>query len=116
MAALSCMFFQEPSWLQYQKDLQEGLQDNNLRHLFGMAEIPKESQVRNILDTIDSEHYRPVFNRMFEQLRRDKQLEPFRIKGLNTYLVSIDGLQYFSSKTVHCKCCLKKEYRNGTTT
>jgi hypothetical protein len=58
MAALSCMFFQEPSWLQFQQHLQEGLHDNNLSTLFHIKDIPKDPQVRDILDSIDSEHYR----------------------------------------------------------
>jgi hypothetical protein len=50
MAALSGMFFQEASWLPFQQHLQEGLHDNNLSTLFHIKDIPKEAQVRDILD------------------------------------------------------------------
>jgi hypothetical protein len=117
MAALSCMFFQEPSWLQFQQHLQEGLHDNNLSTLFHIKDIPKDPQVRDILDSIDSEHYRLVFKQLFEQLRRGKQLERFRTGLANgLYYVSVDGSGYHSSKTVHCECCLTKKHKNGTTT
>jgi hypothetical protein len=52
MAALSCIFFQEPSWLQFQTHLQEGLHDNNLSTLFHIGKIPQETQVRDILDNL----------------------------------------------------------------
>lgn len=117
MGALSCMFFQQPSWLQFQTHLEAGLGDNNMKHLFNMASLPKESQVRDILDNIDSEHYRPVFNELLEQARKDKQLEPFRLplttEGL--FYAVVDGSQYHSSKKVHCECCLRKVHGGVTT-
>jgi hypothetical protein len=80
MAALSCMFFKEPSWLQFQTHLQEGLHDNNLSTLFHIGNIPQETQVRDILDTVDAEHYRQIFKPLFEQLRKGKQLERRMVK------------------------------------
>lgn len=117
MAALSCMFFQSPSWLQFQQQLQDNLGDNNLAHLFHVTALPRESQVRDILDGIDSEHYREVFNRLFERVRQDKQLEQFRLplapQGL--FYVPMDGTQYHSSKSIHCKHCLQKKHGNSLT-
>ncbi len=117
MATLSCMFFQEPSWLQFQQHLQDNLHDNNLTHLFHINELPKESQVREILDGIDSEHYRGTFNQLFEQLRKDKQLESFRLPltPQGVFYLPMDGTQYHSSKSVSCKCCLTKKHGKSVT-
>ena len=117
MGALSCMFFQEPSWLQFQKHMDAGLGDNNMKHLFNVSNLPKESQVRDILDEVDSEHYRPVFNTLFEQARKDKQLEPFRVPLTpgGVFYVAIDGSQYHTSKKIHCECCLRKVRGDVTT-
>ncbi len=117
MAALACMFFQQPSWLQFQQQLEAGLNDNNLSHLFNATELPQETQTRDILDEIDSEQYRSTFNTLFEQLRQDKQLDKFRLplslSGL--FYVAIDGSQYHSSKKIQCECCLTKVHGDVTT-
>lgn len=117
MGALSCMFFQEPSWLQFQKHLDEHSGDNNLHQLFNVGELPSESQVRDILDNVDSEHYRPVFKVLFEQARKDKQLEQYRIPLISggVFYIAADGGQYHSSKKVHCECCLRKVRGSVTT-
>jgi hypothetical protein len=98
MGALSCMFFQEPSWLQYQQRLQYQYQQNNLFTLFNMTNIPKESQLRDILNKVDSEHYRRIFTSLLDKLRRDKHLASYRLplthQGL--YYVAVDGSQWQS--------------------
>ena len=72
--------------------------------------------MRDILDNVDSEHYRSIFKSLLEALRRDKHLEPYRLPftqgGL--YYVAFDGSQYHSSTTIHCEHCLRKEHKNGT--
>lgn len=74
VVAVSCMFFQEPSWLQYQKQSQDECGSNNLNKLFHVKKIPQKTQVRQILNQIDSEQCRLVFKRLFELAREDKQL------------------------------------------
>lgn len=115
MGALSCMFYQEPSWLQYQQHLEDKLHQNNLFTLFNISSIPKESQLRDILDNVDSMHYRSIFKSLFELLRRDKQLQPYRLpftqQGM--YYVAVDGSQYHSSHQIHCEHCLRKSYKSG---
>jgi len=61
MSGLACMHFQDSSLLQFQKRLQEDEHRNNLQTLFGVEDIPKETQMREIIDGIDSEHFRPIF-------------------------------------------------------
>ncbi len=45
----------------------------------------------------------------------DKHLEEYAVLP-NTLLCVIDGTQYYSSKQVHCDCCLHKEHRTGEIT
>jgi hypothetical protein len=62
-----------------------------------MTNIQQDSQLRERLDNMDSEIYRDIFNGLFEQMRRDKVLEQYRLptgkKGL--YYVPITALQLF---------------------
>ena len=108
MGALACMFFQSPSLLQFQRHLTDSQNRNNLFTLFGMTDIPKESQFRERLDDMDSEIYRNIFNGLFEQMRRDKVLEQFKVLLTipGVYYVPIDGTTYHSSKKINCDCCL----------
>ena len=66
--------------------------------------------MREILDPVDPERLRPVFNDVFRSLQRGKALEPL-IFHEGCYLLALDGTGYFSSPTVHCESCLEKVNR-----
>ena len=79
----------------------------NLRNLFGVARVPSDTQLREILDPVEPRQLRPLFDDVFRQLQRGKVLEPFVFyKGC--YLLSLDGTGYFSSASIHCDSCLEK--------
>jgi hypothetical protein len=115
MSAFSCMYFQDPSLNEFQKRLQEEQHINNLATLFGVKNIPKNTQLRDILDEIPSEVLSPIFKDFFNRLRRHKHLEDYAIFP-NTLLCAIDGTQYHSSKDIHCEQCLRKEHKAGDIT
>ena len=115
MSGFACMYFQDPSLKAFQERLQDGKQQNNLRTIFGVAEIPKDTQLRDVVDNLDSEIFRPVFSDVFARFQRGKQLEQYQlIHGY--YYAAIDGSQYFSSNNIHCENCLETHHKNGTVT
>ena len=109
------MYFQDPSLLQFQRRMEEKEGRNNLRNLFGVENILKDSQLRDILDRISSTELAPIFNDFFERLRRHKHLEDYAILP-NTLLCVIDGTQYHSSKKISGEHCLTKEHKTGEIT
>lgn len=112
MSGFACMYFQDPSLLQFQQEMEEAQNRNNLRSLFGVSKIPESTQLKEIIDNIPSTNFRGIFNKYFYQLQRGKHLEEYQfIDGL--YLCSIDGTQYFSSEKIQCKKCLTKTHRDG---
>ena len=113
MSAFACMYFQDPSLSEFQRNMEISKNNNNLRTLFDVETIPKDTQLRSILDSVDSEVLRPIFKDYFERLRRAKQLEPFQILP-NHYLCAIDGVYHHSSNHVHCEACLTKNHKNGS--
>lgn len=115
MSAFACMYFQDPSLAQFQKRMEEVHHKNNLQTIFGVEQIPKDSQLRDILDTIEGATLAPVFKELFDRLRRHKHLEDYAIFP-NILMCVIDGTQYHSSKEIHCKQCLHKEHKNGEIT
>jgi len=115
MSGLACMHFQDPSLLQFQQRLKDQQQSNNLQTLFDVETIPKETQMREIIDSLDSGCFRKIFKDFYLRLQRGKQLEQYQIfKGM--YYFPMDGSQFFSSKDVHCDQCLTKEHKNGEKT
>jgi len=115
MSGFACMYFQSPSLLQYQKELEDREKSNNLKTLFGVSVIPENTQLREIVDNVDSEYFRPVFKEFLTRLQRGKYLEQYQfLKG--KYLCDIDGTQFFSSKKVSCPQCLTTKHKNGEIT
>jgi len=65
LSALAMMFFQDPSMFEFQKRLEEASQLNKLRTMFKVTTIPKDNQMRAILDSVPSEQLFPVFSDFF---------------------------------------------------
>ena len=115
MSGFACMYNQSPSLLQFQKELEDSEKNNNLRTLYGVSDIPENTQLRNIVDKVDSEYLRPVFKEFLSRLQRGKHLESYYfLEG--KYLCDIDGTQFFGSNKVDCPQCLTTNHGNGDVT
>ena len=79
MSGFACMHFQDPSLLQFQKRLQEEQHRNNLKTFFDVSIIPKETQMRELIDAVDSETFRHVFRDIYLRLQRGKHLEQYQL-------------------------------------
>jgi hypothetical protein len=103
LSACAMFALKDPSLLAFE----ERRNDANLRNLWGIVQIPSDTQLREILDPLDPQQLRPAFNDVFRQLQRGKALEPF-VFYQGCYLLSLDGTGYFSSSSIHCNSCLEK--------
>ena len=101
MSGFACMYFQDPSILQFQERMQKTLHRNNLSTLFGVKDIPKDSQLRNIVDEVTSNKFEYFFEEFARNLQRSKQLEEYQILP-NLYLHTLDATGYFSSESIRC--------------
>ncbi len=110
MSAFACMYFQSPSLLAFQRQLEEHEHRNNLQTLFGVKQTPADSQLREIVDNTSSEHFRPFFKDLFSRLQRGKHLANYQFMS-EYYLCSLDGTQYHSSKKISCSQCLTKKHK-----
>lgn len=115
MCGFASMYFQSPSLLQFQKELKDREKRSNLETLFGVSDIPENTQLRSIVDKVDSEYFRPIFKEYLSRLQRGKHLEQYQFLD-GKYLCNIDGTQFFSSKKVDCPQCLTATHENGETT
>ncbi len=115
MFGFACMYFQNPSLLQFQGQVKEDKHRENLKIHFDIKDSPQPTQMRTIIDNVASEELSPIFKEYFSRLQRGKHLEQYQIfDGL--YICSIDGTQYFDSKNIECPNCLTTEHKNGTIT
>ena len=112
MSGFAMMFYQDRSLLQFQQRLQEAIHKNNLETLFQVETVPKDSQMREVIDEVESRELEPLFEEFFRPLQRGKHLEGYRVLG-DSYVISIDGSGYFSSEKIHCSGCLEKESKKG---
>jgi hypothetical protein len=112
MSAFACMYFQDPSLLQFQIRMEKKYQRHNLQTMFSVKDIPQSTQMRTVLDTVPSGSFAPIFKDLFERLRRHKHLEEYAILP-DTVLCAIDGVVVFGSKDIHCEQCLHKQHGNG---
>ena len=115
MSGFACMYFQDPSLLQFQKRLEDAQHQNNLRSLFGVNTTPSDTQMRDIIDEISSENFRPIFKDYYLRLQRGKHLEQYQIFP-GRYYCPMDGSEYYSSKEISCKQCVTKEHKKGEIT
>ncbi len=114
LSALACMYIQCPSLLNFQRKLEQRTKRNNLSTQFNVRAIPKESQMREILDEIPAKTYDPIFKEYLTRLQRGNQLSAYVFED-GAYLLPLDGTQYHYSTDVHCNQCLQQTLRNGKT-
>ena len=114
LGAFGIFFIQSPSFLEYQRQLHPRQGHDNAQTLFGVAPIPCDNQIRQLLDPIAPSHFNPVFYEVFAYLAQQHWLDPFRVLD-QQLLVSLDGTQYFSSQALHCPNCLTRQLANGHT-
>jgi hypothetical protein len=110
MGGLAMMYFQDPSLLQFEEHLQCPKLENNLKGMFVLESIPSDTQMRDVVDEVDSEELKPVFGDFFHLLQRGKHLEGYRVFG-KYYLGVVDGSKYFGSEKIHCPGCLTQEIK-----
>lgn len=69
LGAFAVFFMPSPSFLAHQRDMQRSRGQNNAASLFGIAQVPSDPQIRNLLDPIAPEHLAKPFWQVFEPLR-----------------------------------------------
>jgi hypothetical protein len=112
LGAFSVFFMQCESFLEYQRQMYSQKGKSNAQTLFGVNEIPTTPQIRNILDGVPASAFFGVFHHVYQSLRRDGHLKPFR--HLGGLLIALDGTQYFDSRKIHCENCSSRTHKNGS--
>lgn len=95
----------------------------NLKSVFGITQCPSDSGFRTILDEVEPTSLQKILPNYVQLLDENGHLDSFLLSfgpkkaNLDEFLlIPIDGVQYFSSTTINCQCCLQKKFKNGSTT
>ncbi len=110
MSAFAMFHLKDQSLLAF--DERRRWEPENLHTVYGVTNIPCDSQLRAILDEVDPAFLRPAFRTVFRRLQRGKKLESMTLLD-GHYLLSGDGTGFYSSTKVASPYCLKKTQRNG---
>ena len=115
LSAFSVFFMQSPSFLEYQRSLDQRLGKNNAQTLFGVHQIPSDNQIRHLLDATEPGQVNSLFSYLFQALHQAGVVETYRSVN-QTLLLAFDGVQYFSSSAIHCPQCSVRQHANGSVT
>jgi len=115
LGAFAVFFTQSPSFLAYQRTMQQAKGRSNAESLFGVEQIPCDNQIRTLLDPLEPAQLFPVFHGVYQALDRCGELAAFRALA-GQLLIALDGTQYFSSQDIGCDSCSQRTHRNGRVT
>ena len=119
MSGLAMFFFQDPSLLQFQERLLRKKGRCNLQTMFGIRGVPAETQMRERLDEVEPERVRSLLPILFERVRRSgwakqwqQEISDGRDAGFS-YVLALDGTDYFNSEAISCPQCLIRRDKTG---
>ncbi len=117
MAACSVFFTQCPSFLSFQRNMEQSRARNHARSRFQVQAIPTDNHLRQTLDSVAPEHLMALFDDLHRAFDEQGLLPAMRAVQ-NTRLIALDATWYFSSqsKNIHCPNCSCIRHTDGRTT
>lgn len=112
LSAFAVFFMQAPSFLSYQRDMEQKKRSNNARNLFKVEKIPCDQQIRNVLDHVKPEEINAEFFWLIDELEQTGHLESYTWFE-KTKAIALDGLTYHSSSEIHCQNCSTRKDSQG---
>jgi hypothetical protein len=73
LSAFSVFFTQSPSFLSYQRTMEQTKGLSNAQSLFGVHKIPTDNHIRDLLDPIKPKEMFPVFETILETIEQRGQ-------------------------------------------
>lgn len=114
LSAFSVFFTQNPSFLSYQKAMEIKNGNNNARTIFGVHKIPTDNHIRKLLDSTPPDTTYTGFIGAYNWLYESGRLDEFKSIG-DSFLIALDGTDYFYSENIHCQSCSTIHHKDGRT-
>jgi hypothetical protein len=115
LGAFAVFFTQSPSFLAYQRTMQQAKGRSNAESLFGIVDIPCDHQIRTLLDPVAPAQLFPVFAVVYDALEGAGHLSSWRVFA-DQLLIALDGTAYFASQEIHGDRCSQRTHHNGRVT
>ena len=110
--AFAMFSLKSPSLLSFKEQTTQ--EEKNLKAIYRLQAIPSDTQMRTALDPLDPAPLRTLFTTFFYKLNEAGVLKEYEYWKRHV-IVSIDGVEHFSSTKVHCAHCTTRTHRNGET-
>ena len=108
ISAFSIFYFQNPSWLSFQRKMKIKQHKSNLSSIFNISKVPSNTYIKNILDNTSSNIFSDVYQEILKYIENKGILKKYIFR--NKYLlIALDGICYYSSTKVSCSCCQSKK-------
>src|SRR5215207_10595640 len=111
-SAFAMFSLKSPSLLSFREQTKQERQ--NLLDIYHLTALPADSQMRAALDPVSPLPLRALFAKLFMILGAAGVIKPYHYWN-KSVIVSIDGVEHFSSTKIHCDHCSTRTLRNGTT-
>jgi len=117
LSAFAVFFTQCPSFLSFQRNMEQARGRHNARSLFQVERIPTDNHIRQTLDPVAPAELFSLFDELHQAFAQVGLLEAMRAVG-HTRLIALDATWYFSSqsKNIHCPNCSCIRHAEGQTT
>lgn len=112
-AGFAIFSLKDPSLLAFRR--QYPTRSENLKRIYGIEQIPKDTALREGLDGMDPAALQAQFEPLVDRLRQEGIVQKRQVLGDYTLLAG-DGTQHFCSDSRSCPHCLTRQHRNGSTT
>ncbi len=108
MSGFAVFSLKDPSLLAFDERRKDDACLMNLKSIFGISEVPCDTTMRTLLDSVIPGYLNKGFKTVFNKLQRGGALRPMK-SPLGCYFVSVDGTGFFSSKKLNSDACLEKK-------
>src|SRR5215510_8568400 len=111
-SAFAMFSLKSPSLLAFKEQTKQ--EEKNLKAIYRLHAIPSDTQMRTTLDPLAPSPLLALFAKLFNKLSKAGVIKEYEYRK-SQVIVSIDGVEHFSSTKVHCDHCTTRTHRNGET-
>jgi len=111
-SAFAMFSLKSPSLLAFKELTKQ--EEKNLKAIYQIQSVPSDTQMRTTLDPLSPTPLRALFAKLFHKLSEAGVIKEYEY-WKDQLLISIDGVEHFSSTKVHCNHCTTRAHRNGET-
>jgi Transposase DDE domain len=111
-SAFAMFSLKSPSLLSFKEQTKQ--EEKNLKAIYHIQSAPGDTQMRASLDPLAPSPLRALFAKLFNKLSEAGVIKEYE-SWKSHVIVSIDGVEHFSSTKVDCDHCTTRTHRNGET-